>query len=68
MCCCGQFLNSNLSSILAKLRSKLDENVEDVRAFFARRDASGSGVMGYDQFRQLLLEVEFLIALGSIYF
>ena len=52
-----QFPKCNLQMILEKVRAKLSQNMEDVRSFFTRCDAGGSGVASYDQFRQLLLQV-----------
>lgn len=53
-----EFPKCNLQSILDKVRSKLNANRDDVRAFFTRYDSSGAGVVEYDQFRQLLQQLD----------
>lgn len=37
---------------------KLGPSKEDVRAFFAKVDPSGSGLLSYEKFRDLLLNIE----------
>nr|KAG5693048.1 hypothetical protein BaRGS_028808 [Batillaria attramentaria] len=54
----NDFPKCNMQLIIEKLRAKLGENMDDVRAFFTKNDASGSGVTSYGQFRDLLCQVD----------
>ncbi|KAK7090027.1 EF-hand domain-containing family member C2-like isoform X2 [Littorina saxatilis] len=53
-----EFPKCNLQMVLEKIRSKLSQNMEDVRSFFTRSDGTGSGVSDYNSFRQLLMQVD----------
>lgn len=56
--CKDKFIRSNIESVLSKLAAKLGSNKEDVRAFFAKTDPSGSGFMSYEKFREMVLSIE----------
>eukprot|EP00745_Piridium_sociabile_P001304 TRINITY_DN107989_c0_g1_i1.p1 TRINITY_DN107989_c0_g1~~TRINITY_DN107989_c0_g1_i1.p1 ORF type:complete len:748 (+),score=228.62 TRINITY_DN107989_c0_g1_i1:111-2354(+) len=53
-----EFPQCNMQNILGKIRAKLSQNMDDVRSFFTRNDSSGRGVTDYNQFRQLLMQVD----------
>ncbi|XP_005096411.1 EF-hand domain-containing family member C2 [Aplysia californica] len=52
------FVRSNINSVVQRLAAKLGSNKEDVRAFFAKTDPSGSGYIPYEKFREMVLNVE----------
>jgi len=54
----GQFPLSDPNIVVQKIAAKLGNNRDDVRSFFAKTDPSGSGTISYEQFREMVLNVE----------
>uniref|UniRef100_A0A2C9JF73 EF-hand domain-containing family member C2 n=1 Tax=Biomphalaria glabrata TaxID=6526 RepID=A0A2C9JF73_BIOGL len=52
------FTKSNIDIVLQKIASRLGTNKEDIQAFFARTDPTGSGYIPYEKFREMVLNVE----------
>ncbi|XP_046566308.1 EF-hand domain-containing family member C2-like isoform X2 [Haliotis rubra] len=54
----AEFPIANVKAICQKVSSQIGQNKEDIRAFFARNDSSGNGIVSYEQFSGLLRQID----------
>ncbi|XP_050405661.2 EF-hand domain-containing family member C2 [Patella vulgata] len=54
----AEFPLANINNIVQKIKNKIGNSMEDVRAFFARNDPHGAGAINYEQFHSLMLQID----------